>query len=129
MGLVGARPRAARGDRLLGGYSHYFLGARPITGVPHFGQVRQDGVYPGISLVYHSDKDQIEFDFRVAPGADPRRIRLRYSGASGIRQEKGDLVFAAGGELRQKKPQLYQIIDGKRREVEGGYRVARSDED
>ena len=39
-----------------------------------------------------------------------------------IRLDDGDLVMAVGtGEVRQKKPVVYQEIDGARRLIEAGY--------
>jgi hypothetical protein len=48
----------------------YLIGSDPSrrqTGVPTCGQV----AYPGINLVYHGNQQNLEYDFVVAPGADP----------------------------------------------------------
>ena len=37
-------------------------------------------VYPGIDMAWHTRGDQLEHDFVVAAHADPRRIRLVFSG-------------------------------------------------
>jgi hypothetical protein len=41
------------------------------TGVPTDGQVAPRNVYPGIDLVDHGSRRDLEYDFVVAPGADP----------------------------------------------------------
>ena len=80
----------------LPGKSNYFIGNDPSkwrTNVPMFSQVRYGDVYPGIDLVYHGNQRQLEYDFVVAPGAEPRAITLNCEGADKIaRGRKGDSV-------------------------------------
>ncbi|MCA1702529.1 MAG: SBBP repeat-containing protein, partial [Actinobacteria bacterium] len=87
------------------------------------GRVAYSGVYPGIDLAYYAKGNQVEYDFVVAPGADPSVIRLGIEGADSLRLDKaGNLVMAtAAGELTQHKPVLYQDVDGVRRPVEGSF--------
>jgi len=41
--------------------------------VPTFAKVNYQNVYPGVDLVYYgSQGGQLEYDFVLAPGADPR---------------------------------------------------------
>ena len=110
----------------LQGKVNYFIGSDPAqwrAGVPRFRQVRAAGVYPGIDLIYYGKQRELEYDFYVAPGSDPRRIRLRFSGADGLAIDAaGDLVLRTSrGEVRQRKPLMYQDIDGVRRTVSGRY--------
>ena len=69
----------------------------------------------------------MEYDFVVAPGADPKQIRLAFDGADRIHVDKGsgDLILTAsdGFEVRQVHPRVYQQIGGKRVEVAGGYEL------
>ena len=37
-------------------------------------------VYPGIDVVYYGNQGDLEYDFVLAPGADPRAIRLKVTG-------------------------------------------------
>src|SRR6266566_3014751 len=80
MKLVGAN-QAARVTALeeLPGKSNYFIGNDPKqwrADVPTYGKVKYAGVYPGIDLVYYGNQRQLEYDFVVAPGADPKAITL-----------------------------------------------------
>jgi hypothetical protein len=81
MKLAGANANArVVGLDELPGKSHYFIGNDPRTwrtNVPNYGKVRYEGVYPGIDLVYHGNQQQLEYDFVVSPGADPRAIALQ----------------------------------------------------
>jgi hypothetical protein len=109
----------------LPGKSNYFVGNDPAkwrTNVPSFAKVRYREVYPGIDLVYYGNQRQLEHDFVVAPGADPGRIRFRLRGVSKLRLNTGDLLMQTRrGELRLLKPEIYQMVAGKRHKVAGGY--------
>src|SRR5205823_1610244 len=76
-----------------------------------------------VDLVYYGRPRQVEYDFVVAPGADPGRIALAVEGAERLTVDAdGDLVMhTAAGELRQPRPVVYQDIDGGRRSVTGDY--------
>ncbi|MCU0292226.1 MAG: SBBP repeat-containing protein [Thermoanaerobaculaceae bacterium] len=130
MRLEGAAPSApVAGEVLLPGVSHYFLGRSPETwrtSVRQFERVRYKGVYPGVDLLFYGAQGDLEYDFVVAPGADPSRIRLAYSGARGLRLDtNGDLVITmAGGELRHHAPVVYQESGGVRHAVDGRFRLA-----
>ena len=146
MKLVGANPvpRVA-GVEQLPGKVNYFIGNDPNkwrTNIPTYAKVKYDEVYPGVDLVYYGsrsvaesedpdpsgiptrrDQRQLEYDFIVAPGADPKAITLAFEGADKIELgSQGDLVLhTAGGEVRQRKPLIYQEVNGERREIPGGY--------
>jgi hypothetical protein len=129
--LLGANPTArAAGQNLQAGVSNYLIGNDPTqwhTGVANYGGVRYQGVYTGIDLVYYGNQRQLEYDFDLAPGADPAAIRLRFSGASGESLDgTGDLVLhTAGGDVIERAPVLYQTAaDGSRCPVSGGYVLA-----
>ena len=127
MGLVGAAPAPLVGGlEELPGKANYFIGNDPgkwRTNVPTYAKVRYREVYPGIDLVYYGNQRQLEYDFVVAPGADPKKIVLGFKGADKIEIDaNGDLVLhAAGGTIRQHKPIIYQEIDGVRHEISGSY--------
>ena len=116
MRLVGgnAKGRVVGLDELPG-RSNYFIGNDPKkwrTNVPTYARVKYQGVYPGVDLVYYGNQGgQLEFDFVVAPGADPNQIKLSFAGADGIRVDaaSGDLVLNVGDdEVRIHKPAVYQ---------------------
>ena len=73
--FIGANPKATvTGDGALPGEINYLIGNDPAkwqTGVPTFQRVRVEELYPGINLVYYGNPDQLEYDFVVAPGAEP----------------------------------------------------------
>ena len=127
MKLLAANPAPqVEGLDQLPGQSNYFIGNDPSkwrTHVPNYARVKYRNVYPGVDVVYYGNQRQIEHDFVVAPGADPRQIHFRVSGADSVGLDsQGELVMhAAGGELRQRKPVVYQGEGHTRTEVAGGY--------
>ncbi len=123
MQLIGTNATpAVTGREQLSGKVNYFLGNDPAkwhTNIATFGRVEYDDVYPGIDLVWHGSQRQPEYDFVVAPGADPSPIRLRFAGAERVELDAaGDLVLRAGGqEFRQQAPVVYQEAGGQQQEV------------
>jgi hypothetical protein len=114
MQLVGSDPKAsALTQQPLAGRVNYFLGKDPSkwhSGVPTFGRVGFHQVYSGIDLVYYGNQRHLEYDFVVAPHADPRQIKLHFAGAQGVHVNgAGDLlVRTRGRELTWQKPTVYQ---------------------
>ena len=131
MKLEGANLRArVTGTEEMSGRSNYLVGADPRgwrTGVSNYGRVKYESIYKGVDLVYYGNQRQLEFDFNVAPAADPGVIRLSFKGAQALRlDEQGDLwIETAAGSLRQHKPVAYQLVDGERREVACAYLLER----
>jgi hypothetical protein len=130
MALLGADASApGAGVGRVAGRSNYLTGSdrrRWRRNVPSFERVRYDGVYPGIDMVYRTVGDRLEYDFLVAPGADPGAIALRFSGGSLSLARNGDLlIHVRGGTLREKRPFVYQDIDGARRKVAARYVLGR----
>jgi plastocyanin len=125
--LLGADPHPAIvGREELPGKSHYFIGNDPKkwrTDVPQYAGVEYKEVYPGVSLTYYGNQSQLEYDFVVSPGGDPRRIRLGIGGAEAIHVDaEGNLVLSLPrGEVVEKAPIVYQEVDGARKAVAGRF--------
>jgi hypothetical protein len=129
MKLRNANPAAKiAGTDELAGTNNYFIGNDPAkwrTSVPTYAKVKYEGIYSGIDLVYYGNQRQLEYDFIVAPGADPRRIAFDVRGAKRIRKDAhGDLLFKVGDdEIRWHKPVVYQEKDGTRQLVAARYAI------
>ncbi len=126
---------AARADaeQPLGGRSHYFLGPDPSrwrTNVPHYGAVRVRGLYDGVDALYYGHGREVEFDLVVAPEADLGRVRYRIGGGGVPRVDAaGDVVVSLPeGELRLRRPRIFQGAGAERRSVEGRYTLAANGE-
>lgn len=121
-------PRLTGVDKLPG-VSNYFIGNDPRqwrTSVEAYAKVKYENLYPGIDLIYYGNEaGEIEYDFTVAPGANPNLIAMSIEGADRVEVEdpSGDLILTtAVGRVRQHAPLIYQEIDGKRQEIAGRYR-------
>jgi hypothetical protein len=124
-----ADARFVAGDALAG-ESRYFTGDDPSKWRPNvkrYAQVRNNGVYPGIDVVYYGNQRQLEYDFIVAPGADSGRIAFNVEGADRVEVDpEGHLLMhIAGRHVRLNKPFTYQEVNGARTEVESRYAVER----
>jgi hypothetical protein len=129
--LGAARNPAVVGEIPQLGRVNYFIGNNPAKwqrDVPTYAQVRYKNVYPGIDLLYYGNHRQLEYDFALAPGADPERIQFGIQGASEIRvNEAGSLVLKTNsGDLYFESPKVYQESNGRRVVVDGGYVVSDS---
>ena len=112
-------------DRLLK-KTNYFIGSDPKkwrANVPSYARVKYADIYPGVDLIFYGNQRQLEYDFVVAPGADPKAIRLALEGARKLRiSARGDVVLSvAGGEVVLQKPVVYQMLKGQRHEISGRY--------
>ena len=126
MKLAGASPSARiAGADLLPGKSNYFIGSNRSkwrSNIPQFARVSYEDVYPGINLVFYGKQGQLEYDFQVAPGADPSQAQLEFDGAQKVELSSGSLVLKGdGGSLLFAAPSVYQEIDGRRQPVEGRF--------
>src|ERR1043166_2125643 len=97
MRLVGANPQARiTGADELTGKVNYIIGSNPanwLSAVPLFSRVKYEAVYPGVDLVYYGDQGQLEYDFLVAPGADPNTITLEFEGSHQLELDaEGNLI-------------------------------------
>ena len=132
MKLKGANPSPAiDGLEKLPGIVNYFIGHDPAkwrTKIPTYARVQYTDAYPGIDLAYYGNQGKLEYDFIVAPGADPNQIQLAFDGVSDIRvADSGDLLLTTAlGDVRLQKPVVYQVEhDGHKTLVAGTYVLGR----
>jgi uncharacterized repeat protein (TIGR01451 family) len=127
MKLVGANPAAATaGTGPLPGKSNYIIGSDPRqwhTGIPQFAGVRYQSVYPGIDLVFYGNQSRLEYDFRIAPGADPSQAELQFEGATKLALSGGDLILTGKDEggLHLQAPHIYQRHGDRQEPVAGRF--------
>jgi hypothetical protein len=129
--LVGANTEPAfAGIDELPGKSNYLKGNQSANwhvSIPNYRKVAERGIYSGIDLIYYGTQRQLEYDFVVSPGADPRIIQLAIDGPKKLHIDaQGELVASIeGGEVRLKKPVAYQDIDGGKQTVAANYVLRR----
>ena len=128
--MIGANAGAkVDGQDELPGKINYFIGNDPEkwrSNIPTYRKVYYKDVYPGIDMVYYGNQRELEYDFVIAPGANPNVIKFNVDGADRIRlDDKGNLLLAVkDGEVRLNKPFIYQLNEkGERNEVKGAYAI------
>ena len=136
-GVVELRPLGMnKGVRISGqgaeaGKINYFLGSNPEhwkAGLTAYRSVLYEEAYPGIDLRFYGNLRQIEYDVVVKKGADLSRVRLEYRGVEALAvDDGGDLVvrLRGGGTLTQKRPVVYQVIDGERKDLSGKFKISK----
>jgi uncharacterized protein (TIGR03437 family) len=123
--LIGGNTIAqGEGIGKLPGVSNYYLGNDPAKwrqNVSHYAKVRYRNIYPGIDIVYYTKGRNIEFDFEIAPRANPDLIELAWDGAGEPSTDRdGNLIFAPGPhEIHQRRPRVYQ----QGREISSSYEI------
>src|SRR5579871_649738 len=122
--------RASREARLEGqdplrSRTNVYIGNDPAQwrkAVVNYSRLRVRNLYPGVDLSYYGNQGELEYDLNVAPGADPRAIRIKLHGEHAHLDADGNLI--AG--LIEKKPVAYQTTDnGSRVPVSSRYRKNR----
>jgi len=107
--------------------SNYFKGNDPMnwrTNISNYAKVRYEGVYPGIDVVFYGNQQQFEYDFCLAPGADPQLPRLHIEGAKELAIDAQDnlhITMKDGEEVQMLKPFVYQMVEGKKLFIESQF--------
>jgi hypothetical protein len=113
-------------ERPLPGRINYLIGRDPArwhTGLPTYGQVRYRDLFPGVDAVFFGKDGEIEYDLVLRPGTDPEKISFGLEGVQSMKLAgNGDLVLQlANGEVRHRRPMVYQENDGARRWLSAHY--------
>ena len=142
-----ANPQAlVSGTDELPGKSNYFIGNDPTkwhTAIPTFARIEDHNIYPGIDLVYYGNQQQLEYDLRVAPEADPSRIAFDFrsdqtphsakASTSRLHVDTAGNLVSSSGDVLLRKPDVYQVLTSKsgtteKRAVEAKYVVKKDNQ-
>ncbi len=127
MKFAGANPNAKTvGSEPLPGRQNYLLGNNPAkwtTNVPTFRTVLYEEIYPRTNLIFYGNNRELEYDFKLSSGADPKTIRISFdkSARPHLRTDGTLTISFSGREVTQRKPVIYQEVEGERRIIDGGY--------
>ena len=113
-------------EELLEGKVNYLIGNDPgkwKTKIRTHKAIVYKDIYKGIDMKFYGNNRQFEYDIIVNPGANPSRIQLSYKGIEDVKiTEEGNMeIGLKEGKLIQKKPYVYQEIQGKKVEVDGRF--------
>lgn len=108
-------------------YYNYFLGTdstRWSSNVRAYEGAVYKNFYDGIDLKVYSEESNLKYDFIVLPGADYSIIKFQYAGADQLFIENDNLTVKTSiATLIEKKPVMYQIINGEKIFVKGQYEL------
>ncbi len=109
-------------------YFNFFLGkdtCRWASNAYGYDGMIYPSLYEGVDLKVYTSGNKIKYDLIVAPQGDPSHILLSYAGADHMFIDNaGDLqVGVSVGQLIEKKPVAYQLIDGQKVYVECAYKL------
>jgi hypothetical protein len=121
-----ARPKRILPGGLQPGQVNYLIPdikSKNITGIRTYDELTYNELYPGVDLVHYSNHGELEHDLRIAPGADPTRIILRFEGADSLALSSDGTLTAKAGpfQFHQLAPVAYQVINGRRKAVVARY--------
>ena len=105
---------------------HHIRGADPEAWSldnPTYTRIRYREPWPGIDLVLYDAGGQLEYDFVVAPGADPASIRIAYEGvdALALRDDGALILRTPSGDIEHSAPVIFQQSAGVREPVTGRF--------
>ena len=95
--------------------------------LPVFSAIRYAGIWPGVELRYEAHEARLKSEYVVAPGASLDSILLRFDSMATIAADGSLHLTAGSGEFVEAAPTLYQMDNGRRRVVSGGFRRASSE--
>ncbi|TLD43181.1 MAG: Cell surface protein [Candidatus Jettenia ecosi] len=109
---------------------NYFIDKNPEdwkTNISTYQAILYKDIYQDIDMRFYGNNRQLEYDIIVKPGANPSWVQLSYQGIEDLKvTEEGDLeIGLKDGKLIQKRPYVYQEIEGKRVERKGEFKVSR----
>jgi gliding motility-associated-like protein len=126
--FVGAAASALLPAQPTGEVRNYLLGndsRRWASGVAGYRELRYQRLWPGIDAHFYENAQQrLEYDFELAPQADPGAVRLRYDGADQLKlRADGALeIQTSVGTVTELAPQAWQLdAQGRRQPVSCRY--------
>lgn len=120
--FIGSNPHPTiQGSEEYSFYHNYYLGndqSKWASQVPVYKKMTYQNIYEGIQMSFYTDSSHLKYDWIVAPGANPKDIKVKYTGAKSVALFDGGLHIVTGvNEWIEQKPYAYQIINGEKIEV------------
>ena len=116
----GSQPSATSVSRFNGGAA-----PNQTSNIATFDRVALGEAWPGVSVELAAHGSNVEKLFTVAPGTNPKSIRMGVAGAKRLRLDNdGSLIVATGnGNVAFTPPVAFQEIEGHRTEVAVHYKL------
>lgn len=127
MRILNAEKADLNGKESLLTYHNYYLGKSSEkwrSKVPLHREVQYQNIYRGIDWRIFTQNGALKNEWIVHPGAEPEKIGMLYLGHDGMFIENGKLVVKTSvNEWTESKPFAYQVLDGKKVEVDCRYQM------
>ena len=108
-------------------HSNFFIGSKIenwASNVNSWEKIVAKGLYQGIDMETEGIQNGIKYQFVVAPKANYKTIQLSFDGVEKIWLEKGELhITTSVNEMVDQAPVAWQIIDGKKQNIECIYKL------
>ena len=90
-----------------------------------FRQIAYYGIYDGVDFCAWGRHSGLKYEFHVAPGADWRRVIVRYNGIEGLSIDSGGAlrVKTVLGEMIDSAPVVYQDSAAGRKDIKARFRI------
>ncbi|HLF47405.1 MAG TPA: PKD domain-containing protein [Chitinophagaceae bacterium] len=112
-------------DKLQTYYNNYFIGndqSKWAANCKIYQGVTLKNVYPNVDVRYYTENGRMKYDIVVKPGADLKKIALKYTGADKLEiKNKELLVKTSVGEVKEMDPFTYQYENNQRKQVSSKY--------
>ncbi len=111
---------------------NYLVGNDPKgwkRNISSYSDVVYRDAYNGVDIRFYGNQRMLEYDIEVSPGADIADISFQYSGLGGLSLTEGGelLLKLKHGVITQHIPEIYQLVEGKKVDVEGKFVIKDSD--
>ncbi len=109
-------------------YFNFFLGQDKTnwaSNIHSYTKIELNEIYPGINLRLIQEDEQLKYEFIVSPKVNPNQIELEIFGANSKYIDRdGHLHLSTPmGEIIEKKPYVYQIVNNKKIEVDSRFQL------
>lgn len=105
------------GERPYDYYHNYYIGnisTQWASKTPIFNQLQYQQLYTGVNLVFTEENGYLKYEFHIAPGSDPKQIRMRYDGLKSMAKVGEELLLhTAVDRILELAPYAYQINNQK----------------
>ncbi|MGE5397269.1 MAG: SBBP repeat-containing protein, partial [Chitinophagales bacterium] len=130
--FIGANNVKPHGEGLTPTKISYFKGQPEDwkTGLKTYSRIVYPELWPGIDLVFKGGTEGLKYEFMVAPGADPKQIKLAWQGAETIKinQQGGMEINTPIGGFTDQAPIVWQVDGDNRQTVDACYYLSRKAE-
>ena len=125
--FVGADVPQIKGENPQKVYYNYFLGNDPArwkSEIHPCRAVNYYNLYKGIGAHIFSQKDNLEYEFIVDPGADASQVKLKFEGQDAITIRNHELQLTTSvGKVTELRPYVYQYVNDEQVTVACEYKL------